>query len=389
MSTTDRNVKRISSLALTVSALFIASTASAQSSVTLYGVIDEGIDYNNNSGGHSLWHMQDGTYDGVYGSRWGLRGSEDLGGGLSTIFKLESGFSLENGQLRQGGLFFGRQAYVGLSQTTYGTVTLGRQYDSVVDFLQPVTAPGVFGGPIVHGGDIDNTDNSFRIDNSVKYLSPTFSGFQFGGVYSFSNTNAPGRSTTGMWSLGATYSNSGLAVAGAYLYAKDPALLFTDGNFIANTTGAAIGATGPFSYVGNPSNEQVFGAGATYTLGRALLGLDYTNTKFDDANGTTATVKFQNYEAFGQYNLTAAWSAGVSYTYTHGDIGYNQAVPVYHQVGLTTTYSLSKRTAFYAMGVYEKAAAGASVADIFDGATGDASTNNHQIVARIGMYHKF
>ncbi|WP_028216672.1 porin [Paraburkholderia oxyphila] len=388
MSNTNLN-KKLSTVALAAGALFATSPASAQSSVTLYGVIDEGIDYTNNSGGHSLWHMRDGTYDGVYGSRWGLRGSEDLGGGLSAIFKLESGFSLENGQMRQGGLLFGRQAYVGLSDASYGTLTFGRQYDSVVDYLQPVTAPGTFGGPFVHAGDIDNTDNSFRVDNSVKYASPKFGGLQFGGMYSFTNTNAPGRGTTGMWSLGATYSNGGLTVAGAYLYAKDPALLFTDGNFVDNTTGAAIGASGPFSYVGNPSNEQVFGAGATYALGNAMVGLDYTNTKFDNANGTTASVKFQNYEVFGQYHFTPAWSAGVAYTYTHGDIGYNSSVPVYHQAGLTTTYTLSKRTAIYAMAVYQKAAAGAVVADVFDGVTGSASTNNHQIVTRVGMYHQF
>jgi predicted porin len=371
-----------------VSMLFSAS-AYAQSSVTLYGVIDEGIDYTNNSGGSSLWHLRDGTYDGVYGSRWGLRGSEDLGGGLSAIFKLENGFSLENGQLRQGGLEFGRQAYVGLSDAKLGTVTLGRQYDSVVDYLQPVTAPGQFGGLFFHAGDIDNTANSFRVDNSVKYASPAISGLQFGGMYSFTNTNTTGRGTTGMWSIGATYANSGLTVAGAYEYAKDPALLFTDGDFVANTTGSAIGAAGAFSYVGNPSNEQIFGAGATYAIGKATLGLDYTNTKFDDANGTSSTVKFENYEAFGQYSFTPSWSVGAAYTYTHGDVGYNQEVPIYHQVGLTTTYSLTKRTALYAMGDYQRAVGGAALADIFDGVTGNASTNNHQFAFRLGMYHKF
>ncbi|SFT49881.1 porin [Paraburkholderia aspalathi] len=367
----------------------IGSVAHAQSSVTLYGVIDEGIDYVSNSGGHSLWRMRDGTYDGVFGSRWGLRGTEDLGGGLSAIFKLENGFSLENGQLRQGGLEFGRQAYVGLSHATYGTLTMGRQYDSVVDFLQPVTAPGTFGGYFWHSGDIDNTANSFRVNNSVKYASPTFAGLQFGGMYSFTNTNAPGRGTTGMWSIGATYSLSGLTIAGAYEYAKNPAVLFADGNFVANTTGAAIGAAGPFSYVGNPANEQIFGAGATYKLGKALLGLDYTNTKFNDANGSTAIVRFENYEAFAQYNLTPVLSVGGAYTYTHGSVGYNQTVPVYHEVALTTTYSLSKRTSFYAMAAWQKAAAGATQAALFDGVVGDASTNNHQIAARIGMYTKF
>jgi predicted porin len=382
-------MKKLKPLMLLAATTVLSATAHAQSSVTLYGVIDEGIDYTNNSGGNSLWHMRDGTYDGVYGSRWGLRGTEDLGGGLSTIFKLESGFSLENGQSRQGGLLFGRQAYVGLSHATYGTVTFGRQYDSVTDYLQPVTAPGQFGGPIVHAGDIDNTDNSFRVDNSVKYASPTFAGFQFGGMYSFTNTNAPGRGTTGMWGLGATYTINGLAVAGAYEFAKNPALLFTDGNFIPNTTGAAIGASGAFSYVGNPENEQVFGAGATYEFGNVMLGLDYTNTKFNDANGTSATVKFENYETFGRYTITPAWSVGAAYTYTHGDVGYNQSVPVYHQASLTSTYSLTKRTALYAMATYQRAAAGATQADIFDGVTGSASSNNHQIAGRVGIYHKF
>ncbi|SIO72090.1 Outer membrane protein (porin) [Burkholderia sp. GAS332] len=363
--------------------------AFAQSSVTLYGVIDEGIDYVNNSGGSSLVRMRDGTYDGVFGSRWGLQGKEDLGGGLSAIFKLESGFSLENGQSRQGGLLFGRQAYVGLADDTYGKLTFGRQYDSVVDYLQPVSADGILAGPISHGNDIDNEGNSFRVDNSVKYASPKIGGLQFGGMYAFSNTNAPGRSTTGMWSAGATYSIGSLTVAGAYEYAKDPALVFADGDFQGNTTGAAIGAAGPWSYVGNPSNEQIFGAGATYTIGSALLGLNYSNVKFDDANGTTSTVKFQNYEAVAQYYITPAWSAAVNYTYTHGDIGYSQVVPIYHQVGLMTQYSLSKRTAFYAYGVFQKAGAGAQYADIFDGAVASSSTNNHQLMFRVGMFHRF
>lgn len=366
-----------------------ASSAYADSSVTLYGVLDEGIDYTNNSAGHSLWHMQDGTYDGVYGSRWGLKGTEDLGGGLSAIFKLESGFSIENGQMRQGGRMFGRQAYVGLSDNRLGTVTLGRQYDSVVDYLQPVTAPGQLGGPIVHAGDIDNTDNSFRVDNSIKYASPKLGGLTFGGLYSFTNTNAPGRGTTGLWSLGANYSIGGLNVAAAYLYVKNPALLLTDGNYVPNTTGAAIGATGPFSYVGNASNQQVYGVGATYELGSAMLGLDYTNTKFDNANGTTNSVKFDNYEAWAKYNFTPAWYVGAAYSYTHGNIGYSGAVPIYHQVGLTTSYSLSKRTTVYAMAVWQKAAGGANNAAIFEGGVGDASSNNHQIASRIGIYHLF
>jgi predicted porin len=376
-------------LVLGSSTVLAAAGVHAQSTVTLYGVIDEGIDYTNNSGGSKLIRMRDGTYDGVYGSRWGLQGKEELGGGLRAIFKVESGFSLENGQSRQGGLLFGRQAYVGFNQDNYGTLTFGRQYDSMTDYLQPVTSAGIIAGPVQHGNDIDNEGNSFRVNNSVKYASPKIAGLQFGGMYALSNTNATGRSPTGMWSAGATYSVGGLTVAGAYEFAKDPALFFADGNFQDNTTGAAIGAAGPWSYVGHPSNEQIFGAGATYAIGSALLGLNYSNVKFDNANGTTSTVKFQNYEALAQYYITPAWSAAAAYTYTHGDIGYSGAVPIYHQVGLQTHYSLSKRTALYAYGVYQKAGAGAQVADIFEGVTGTASSNNHQLMFRVGMYHRF
>jgi predicted porin len=370
-------------------AALMPSLAAAQSSVSLYGVIDEGIDYVNNSGGHALWRMRDGTYDGMYGSRWGLKGEEDLGGGLKALFKLESGFSLENGELRQGGREFGRQAYVGLSKDDLGTVTLGRQYDSVVDYVQPVTAAGQIGGPFVHGGDIDNTDNSFRVNNAIKYTSPSLAGATFGGMYAFTNSNAPGTGTTGMWSVGASYALGGFNAGAAYFYAKNPASLFTDGDFVSNTTGSAIGASGPFSYVGNPSNEQIVGVGVSYTAGGALVGIDYTNTKFDDANGTTSAVTFSNYEVWGTYNVTKNLLVGAAYCFTDGKVDYDDSSPKYHQVSLMTSYSLSKRTTLYAMGAFQQAAGAAKQADIFDFSIADASTTNRQLMFRTGIVHKF
>ena len=121
--------------------------------MTLYGIIDEGLLFNNNAGGKHLYSMASGV---MQGSRFGLRGTEDLGGGLKAIFTLENGFDVNSGKLGQGGLMFGRQAYVGLS-SQYGTVTLGRQYDSVVDFVGPLEAGDQWGGYIAaHPGDLDN-----------------------------------------------------------------------------------------------------------------------------------------------------------------------------------------------------------------------------------------
>ncbi|HMC46258.1 MAG TPA: porin, partial [Caballeronia sp.] len=84
-------------ICMTLSCLFVAG-AHAQSSVTLYGVIDEGFDYTNNVNGNKAYEMQSGY---AQGSRWGLKGGEDLGGGVKAIFTLENGFNLNNGRLGQ------------------------------------------------------------------------------------------------------------------------------------------------------------------------------------------------------------------------------------------------------------------------------------------------
>jgi predicted porin len=185
------------------SAFAIAATAHAQSSVTLYGLIDAGLTYTNNQGGRSNFQETSGS---VNGSRFGLRGSEDLGGGLKAVFVLENGFNIANGKLGQNGLEFGRQAFVGLSSEQFGTVTLGRQYDSVVDYLAPLslTGTGYGGTQAAHPFDNDNLDNSFRINNSIKYASVNYGGLKFGGLYGFSNS-AGTFATNRAYSMGASY----------------------------------------------------------------------------------------------------------------------------------------------------------------------------------------
>src|SRR6516165_8748961 len=116
-----------------------AGVANAQSSVTLFGIVDSGITYTNNNGGHSSWQA---TESNEQGSRWGLKGAEDLGGGLKAVFQLESGFNVETGALKQGGRMFGRQAWVGLASSQYGTLTFGRQYNSLQDFVAPLQIGG-------------------------------------------------------------------------------------------------------------------------------------------------------------------------------------------------------------------------------------------------------
>jgi predicted porin len=364
--------------------------AAAQSSVTLYGLIEDGIDYINNSGGHSLYAMRDGAFTGLYGSRWGLLMQEDLGGSLKAVARLENGFNITNGKLGQGGLEFGRQAYVGLSDGNLGTVTLGRQYDSVIDYLQFASTNAQWGGIATHASDIDNLGNSYRVNNAVKYTSQDLGPFKFGGLYGFSNSSGPGSvGTTAVWSAGANFTYRDLKLGAAYFFAKQPAQQFVDGHYMANTTGADIGASGPWSYVGNPKNVQTIGAGGTYLIGKTTLGALFTRVKFEDANGTTGDVRFDDYDVSVSYAATPALRLGIAYLYTVGHIDYAAQTAKYHRIALGSYYSLSKRTSVYGVVVAQQSAGDAKGAVLYQGTGGSISTTNRQIGVRAAIIHRF
>jgi predicted porin len=121
MSSIQSRIKVIGAMV----AVTAASPVFAQSSVTLYGVVDDAITYVNNQLGHSNVYLRQGN---LYSSRFGLRGSEDLGGGLAAIFDLQEGFDPNSGAQSSSGLAFNREAFVGLQDQQFGTLTFGRQY---------------------------------------------------------------------------------------------------------------------------------------------------------------------------------------------------------------------------------------------------------------------
>ncbi|KAE8759667.1 MULTISPECIES: porin [Paraburkholderia] len=362
-----------------------ATAAHAQSSVTLYGLIDAGITYTNNQHGHSNWQETSGS---VNGSRWGLRGSEDLGGGLKAIFTLENGFGINNGTLKQGGREFGRQAFVGLSSDQFGAVTLGRQYDSMVDYVGPLSLTGTqYGGTqFAHPFDNDNLNNSFRVNNSVKYTSVNYGGFKGGAMYGFSN-QAGGFANNRAYSVGGTYNWGGLNVAAAFMQ--------LNGSGTANTGGAV---SDDFTF--GAKRQQTWGAGANYTFGPATAGLLYTQTNLTGltsissaAGGTSAAVSlpsnsahFQNFEVNGRYALTPAVSVAGSYTYTRASL--NGVRPNYNQFNLQTDYALSKRTDVYLQGEYQRVNEGSGLVANING-LGAASSTNSQVAVTAGLRHRF
>ena len=367
-----------------------ATAAHAQSSVTLYGLIDAGITYTNNQHGHSNWQQTSGS---VNGSRWGLRGAEDLGGGLKAIFTLENGFGINDGSLKQGGREFGRQAFVGLSSNQFGAVTLGRQYDSMVDYVGPLALTGTqYGGTqFAHPFDNDNLNNSFRINNSVKYTSANYGGFKFGGLYGFSN-QADGFANNRAYSAGALYNWGGLNVGAAYLQLNSNG---ATGAAAAFNSGGAVSSDNTF-FAGR---QQTWGAGASYAFGPATVGLVYSQTNLSGLVGIGAgasgqpggiglpnnSAHFQNYEANARYALTPAVSIAGSYTYTRASLAGTR--PHWNQFNLQTAYALSKRTDVYLQGEYQQVNEGAIVGADINGL--GASSNNKQVAVTAGLRHRF
>lgn len=186
--------------ALAAAIAVLSGAAHAQSGVTVYGLIDAAIEHydNANASGAGVTRMP-GLTGGMFPSRLGFRGSEDLGNGLSAIFTLENGFQPDTGNVNQGGRLFGRQAWVGLSGK-WGALTVGRTYNMLYISTFDVDPFG----PSVYGiGTLDAFIPNGRHDNSISYKG-TFDRITVGATYSLgrdvsaaggpSATNCPGES---------------------------------------------------------------------------------------------------------------------------------------------------------------------------------------------------
>ncbi|TDN62447.1 porin [Paraburkholderia sp. BL10I2N1] len=391
-------MKRIALSTLSLALLGTAGVAHAQSSVTLYGLLDESIQYVNNATPHggALWQMYGGN---LQGNRWGMKGTEDLGGGLKAIFQLESGFDINTGRSNQGGRLFGRQAYVGMTHDAYGTLTAGRQYDPVVDMVQPLTGDNYFGSTFATPGDVDNNDNSSRTNSAIKYVSPLFAGFQFEGMYALGGVaGATGSGQT--WGAAGTYATGPFSIAAGYLSMH---------NFNATTFRSGWSSTSDGTFDSNfPANAGINAAYATasrigiasvaaqYVTGPWTGSLSYSNAQYyhDGSSLFNQTQKYEVGRVYLGYQLTPAALLGLGYAYTKG---HGDASATYHQVSLGGDYSISKRTDFYLVGAWQHASGeqrdpttGLLVSSTASIASyGNQSSTDNQVMVSLGIRHKF
>ncbi|ALP65480.1 porin [Paraburkholderia caribensis] len=352
-------------------------TAHAQSSVTLYGIADVGIEHiNNTSAGGAQTREVSGN---LSGSRWGLKGAEDLGGGMKAIFQLENGFNINDGTTAQStkGLganatttarLFGRQAWVGLSYKGQ-QLTFGRQnallYEQAVAF-DPMGASSRY--------SVLSLDYAMaaRIDNSAKYTG-VFGPLTAQAMYSTRydtgyGAEVPGAEITGRFFSGAlTFAQGPLAASVSYEQRNS--------NTLASNTATERRAT----------------AAASYQIGRLKGFAGYRYLRASNAflpanpivvaNGSEASAA-NLYWAGAQYFVTPAFVLTAT--------GYYQDV---HSTGadpwlavLCADYLLSKRTDVYATAGFARNKDGSALGV---NGYGTVAAGHNQTGVVIGMRQKF
>jgi len=350
---------------LAISAAVLASTgAQAQSSVTLYGIADVGVEYltKPTSGGSSVMQMQSGN---LSGSRWGLRGAEDLGGGLKAVFTLESGFNIDTGAAASKDRLFNRQSFAGL-QGNFGTLTLGRHQTQLFDFSVAYDPMGLGRYSIY---TMDKGMGS-RADNSLKY-SGNFGGLTASALYSFGYDTVNGiGEKAGDSKLGREYA-------------------------------ASLGyAAGPFSVGGvydfyqpetaHDTKIQRASLAGTYAFGPAKV---YAGYRWLQSSVTGDSVASSLYWAGLGYKVAPALTlTGAAYYQNMKQLSNAKTNP-WLFVALAD-YALSKRTdvylqAAYAMNQADNGLASTLTLDGFTGKTFASGEKTNQFGTMVGIRHRF
>ena len=337
---------------IALAVLAASGAAMAQSSVTLYGLVDVNLSSQKVDTGTST--TTTGINSGGFnGSRWGMKGSEDLGGGLKANFNLESGFGIDTGAQQQGGLLFGRQAWVGLSGG-FGATRLGRSstpfydvdatYDALWgSLLSPAvqtfrTTTGFAGTAGNTGANSMTTQGAAaRTDNTIRYDSPVMGGFSAAISHSLNEkaalATAPSAtystSTVGVsvTSLAVTYAGGPLSANLAYQTEGkyNPAAGTSDRNFTRLQGSYDFGGIIARAVIGKAANiNNVSGADAT----EYMLGADYAASTALTLSASYASSK----DNATQSNLYALGGSG--------DVERKG-------LGLGAKYALSKRTFVY------------------------------------------
>ena len=306
---------------IALAVLATTGAAMAQSSVTLSGRVDAFLG-NITTGVGAAELTQNGLYNGgLTGSRWALSGTEDLGGGLKAMFKLENRFSIDNGASPGG---FTGDAYVAFAGG-FGTVKLGRTYTAFDDARALSVEANVFDSVFTPSVGGIGADYISRGNNGIRYESPNFAGFSGAVSYAFGEDKTATTDASNIVSLHAKYATGPLAVA--YGYQEE--------NVTGNTA------------------QKYHQLSAKYDLGMAAISAGYTKR-----NGTNATGDDKGFNIGVNVPVGAALNVSAGYAREEAEIGGNTAAKS-AGFGIGATYNMSKRTILYTGFKQEKTENGA------------------------------
>ncbi len=340
----------------------LSSVAHAETtSVELYGILDAGVGYTKIKGNDGFSASRFGAVQGNQsGSRFGMRGKEDLGDGLSAIFTLEGGFTILDGKSAQNSRLFGRQATLGLNSNEWGKIEFGRQTNIASKFFGPID-PFAISFNTTDLGTTFGSSNSLRVDNLALYQSPVIGGFQFGVGYSFnddtSRTNNEGQNT------GFNTADNNRLITTGINYKNGPVYLAASYDRL-NPTDAGVGGQ-------SAAKPQEYSLGGVYDFEVVKVHAAFSQTRDGWFTGMTlGTAPSTRYQDTDTYKLRKGFRANSYMVGLTAPIGartalftsYQRATPngdgltgddhTFNIFGLGATYELSKRTNFYAYGSY-------------------------------------
>ncbi|QGZ67029.1 porin [Paraburkholderia acidisoli] len=353
------------SLFLAILIISLPVRSFAQSSVTLFGSVDDGITYVNNVGGKSLVGLSDGIQR---SNKLGFQGTEDLGGGTKAIFTLVNGFSLNNGTTSPSGSMF-KEAWAGLSNTTYGSLTLGRQYDLMSDLVKYFACLEC-GAYVVTNTDADHSNGDY-MSNVVKYRTPGDHELGAAAMYAFGSRDS-----------GYTASGRTIGLEGSYAHGPFAAtLVYLDINgmpFSASTMGVptVLGVNVAKTPSFDLTNDQIFAAGVSYKIGKATIDALYSNARLK-LSSVAATDQAARLGATYLVRPDALVSFMETFEHFEGQSWWTTSSGF--------SYFFSKATRAYLDVEYQKSS-DAAVASIRRIGPSSAQT---QLLLRVGLIHTF
>jgi predicted porin len=350
-------------LATAIASAFAANSAFAQSNVQVYGLMDAGVEYLTKAGANksNMWKVTSG---GLNTSRWGIRGSEDLGGGTKALFNLEGGIFLDTGT--QDGVLFKRAAVVGL-ENAYGSVLIGHAFTTVYDFMiayDPMSYSPNYSWVLAGSATgVSKYGITSSFDNLVKYQGK-FGDFKIGATMGLGE-QAEGQASSRKFALGGNYASGPMGLVVTYER--------INGNMVAPT--------------GNRDATKAIHLAGSYVIGdyKAIIGArDY---KLAAGKPATAELQARTYWAGLAYKLTpAATIIGAAYYQDVRNVAPNQdADPL--MIVLRAKYAMSVRTDLYTTIGHVKSENGKGTGLSRDEASCGCVTSQNGVT--VGIQHRF